>query len=194
MRRHRTTRRAGARMLGGAMPLRAGELQRQASPAAELAMNTALERLAHELHLDAPENERLRLEFGYACALRVKHLLEDPAVAECLLALGQFLGGSIDRSRLSADAQRSSMLANQHQGSKSIDGCGHAAVSASYAVANALAGKALQAADYAAYAVVYGQGGYGAVTDRESFEPEFQWQLSCLASLAGAGGKRESDA
>jgi hypothetical protein len=151
-------------------------------------MNAALERLAREIRLDDPENERMRLEFGYACALRVKHLLEDPAVVECLLALGQFLEGSVPRSRFDMDVQRVSTLANQHQGSKSIDGCGHAAVSGSYAVANALAGKALQAADYAAYAVVYGQGGYGAVADRESFEPEFQWQVSCLASLAGASG------
>jgi hypothetical protein len=41
-------------------------------------------------------------------------------------------------------------------------------------VANALAGKAFQAADYAAYAMVYGQGGYGAVADRESFKSEFE--------------------
>ena len=58
-------------------------------------------------------------------------------------------------------------------------------VSATYAVANALAGKALQAAEYAAYALVYGQGGYGAVADRESFQTEFSWQANCLASLAG---------
>ena len=109
-------------------------------------------------------------------------------MAECLLTLGEFLSGSIDESRLAADAQRAKVLANQHQGSKSIDGCGHAAVSGSYAVTNALAGKALQAADYAAYAVVYGQGGYGAVADRESFEPEFHWQVSCLASLAARVG------
>ena len=146
-------------------------------------MNHALERLARAHRLESPENERLRLEFAYACALRVRHLLEDPAVAECLAALGQFLDGAIDRSRFDGEVQRANMLANQHQGSKSLDGCGHAAVSASYAVANALAGKVLQAADYAAYAMVYGQGGYGAVADRESFEPEFQWQGSCLASL-----------
>jgi hypothetical protein len=148
-------------------------------------MNQALEQLAREVRLDDPGNERMRLEFGYACAARVTHLLEEPAVAECLRALGQFLDGSIDRARLDAMAQRATSLASQHQGSKSIDGCGHAAVSGSYAVAKALAGKPLQAADYAAYAVVYGQGGYGAVADRESFEPEFQWQVSCLASLAG---------
>ena len=152
-------------------------------------MNPALERLARELRLADPANERMRLKFGYACALRVKHFLEDPAVTECLLALGEFLDGSITRSRFEMEAQRANLLANQHQGSQSIDGCGHAAVSGSYAVANALAGKALQAADYAAYAMVYGQGGYGAVADRESFEPEFRWQVACLASLAGTEGK-----
>ena len=36
----------------------------------------------------------------------------------------------------------------------------------------------------------YGQGGYGAVADRESFEPEFSWQATCLASLAGQQGFR----
>lgn len=151
-------------------------------------MNDALERLAREVHLDDPTNARKRLEFGHACALRVKHLLEDPAVAECLLTLGQFLDGTVDRSRLEAAAQHAAVLANRHQGSKSIDGCGHAAVSGSYAVAKALAGNALQAADYAAYAVVYAQGGYGAVMDRSCFEAEFQWQVSCLASLVAQPG------
>ena len=151
-------------------------------------MNEALERLAKHGALDEPANERMRLEFGYACALRVKHFIEEPAVAECLFGLGQFLSGSLDRSHLEAMAAQASRLANQHQGSKSIDGAGHAAVSATYAVANALAGKALQAADYAAYAMVYGQGGYGAVADPGSFEPEFQWQVACMSSLAGGSG------
>ena len=55
---------------------------------------------------------------------------------------------------------------------------------ATYAVASALAGKALQAAEHAAYSAVYRQGGYGAASERESFEPEFSWQASLLASLA----------
>ena len=58
-------------------------------------MNEALYRLANELDLDAPANERLRLEFGYACALRVKHLLEDGSVVACLNGLGHFLEGTI---------------------------------------------------------------------------------------------------
>ena len=82
---------------------------------------------------------------------------------------------------IAADAIR---LANSHQGSRSVDGCGHAAVSATYAVAKAVEGKALEAASYAEYAAVYAQGGYAAVGDRESFAPEFAWQLSTLESLA----------
>lgn len=148
-------------------------------------MNEALDRLAKQVELHAPPNERLRLEFGYACVLRVKHLLEEPEVAECLLALGRYLSGSLGHADLEQLAAEAARLANHHQGSKSIDGCGHAAVSATYAVANALAGRALPAAEYAAYATVYGQGGYAAVADRESFEPEFAWQVQCLASLAG---------
>ncbi len=147
-------------------------------------MNGALDRLARELSLDAPANERLRLEFGCACVMRVKHLLEEPAVLECLAGLVRYLDGTIDRATLEQHAIDAARLSNQHQGSKSIDGCGHAAVSATYAVANALAGKARQAADYAAYAAVYGEGGYGAVADRASFEPEFRWQVSCLKALA----------
>jgi hypothetical protein len=146
-------------------------------------VNENLARLAQQAALDAPANERLRLQFGHACVLRVQHLLEEQAVADCLAALGRYLDGSIDRAQMQQHAAEASRLANHHQGSKSIDGCGHAAVSATYAVANALAGKALAAAEYAAYATVYGQGGYAAVADRESFEPEFAWQVQTLTSL-----------
>jgi hypothetical protein len=148
-------------------------------------MNEALANFARDIDLDASSNERLRLEFGHDCALRVKHLLEDPAVLQSLSTLGAYLEGSVAELQLREAAAEAARLANQHQGSKSIDGCGHAAVSATYAVAHALAGKAIQAADYAAYATVYGQGGYGAVADRESFQPEFDWQVRHLASLAG---------
>jgi hypothetical protein len=147
-------------------------------------MNEALDRILKEVNLDSPSNERLRLEFGYACASRVKHFLEDLSALECLSGLGQYLDGTIDRAHFDQLAVQAARLANQHQGSKSIDGCGHAAVSATYAVANALAGKARQAAEYAAYAAVYGQGGYGAVADPESFDSEFSWQTAYLTSLA----------
>ncbi len=59
-------------------------------------------------------------------------------------------------------------------------------MSASYAVANALQGKALEAASYAAYATVYAQGGVAAMAERRAFEPEFSWQRACLRSLVAA--------
>ena len=147
-------------------------------------MNPLLEQFASEIDLSGSGNERLRLVFAYACAARIQHLLEEPEVIECLAVLGKYVEGEVDNAALEiarADADR---LANQHRGSKSIDGCGHAAVSASYAVANAVNGRALQAASYAAYALVYADGGYGAVAQPEAFEPEFAWQLRTLKQLA----------
>lgn len=155
-------------------------------------MNTALESLASKVGLSDADNESLRLEFGYACVLRVKHLLEDPEVEKCLTGLGSYLSGQSNRESLKALVTESARLANHHQGSKSIDGCGHAAVSATYAVAKAIEGKALEAASYAAYAAVYGQGGYGAVAERESFEPEFEWQVNALTLLAKKHSKGAS--
>ena len=145
-------------------------------------MNTALEQLARELRL--ADRAVLSLAFGHACVLRVRHLLEDADVLRCLDALGDVVAGRADEARLAAVRAEAARLANHHPGSKSIDGCGHAAVSASYAVAKALEGKALQAASYAAYATVYAQGGAAAVAERESFEPEFSWQCDCLRALA----------
>ncbi|WP_457388643.1 hypothetical protein [Roseateles sp. P5_E1] len=147
-------------------------------------MNDALDRLARELALDAPAQEGLRLRFGLACVQRVRHLLEDAAVVDCLDVLARFASRGATRAEVDAAAAEAARLANHHPGSRSLDGVGHAAVSASYAVANALAGRALRAAEYAAYATVYGEGGYGAVQQRESFQPEFDWQLEELRRLA----------
>lgn len=153
-----------------------------------MSTNEKLDRLAAALRLDSPERETLRLRFGLACVRRVAHLLEDREVRACLDGLERCLESGLDRGSLAALAARAAALAGAHPGSRSLDGCGHAAVSASYAVAKALSGQALQAADYAAYAAVYGQGGYGAVSERESFQPEFDWQTDCLAALAKAAG------
>ena len=144
-------------------------------------MNTALEQLAHELRL--ADREALSLAFGHACVQRVRHLLEDGDVLRCLDVLGDVVAGRADVALLAAARAEAMRLANHHPGSRSIDGCGHAAVSASYAVAKALEGRALQAASYAAYATVYAQGGYAAVAERESFDAEFEWQRDCLATL-----------
>jgi len=145
-------------------------------------MNTALNALALQLRL--AERAPLRLAFGHACVERVRHLLEDADVLRCLDVLGDVVAGRAGSAELAAACGAAARLASRHPGSKSIDGCGHAAVSASYAVAKALEGQALQAASYAAYATVYAQGGAAAVAERESFAPEFGWQCERLAALA----------
>lgn len=145
-------------------------------------MNAALDALALELGL--AQDRALGLAFGHACVQRVRHLLEEAEVLRCLDELGEVVAGRAGEARRAAACAEAARLANHHPGSKSIDGCGHAAVSASYAVAKALDGKALQAASYAAYATVYAQGGAAAVAERESFAPEFAWQCQCLATLA----------
>jgi len=147
-------------------------------------MNDLLDRIARDLRLDAPQHARLRLAFGHACVERVRHLLEDADVLACLDGLVAWLRGERTDAELRALADEAARLANRHPGSRSIDGCGHAAVSASYAVAKALAGEARAAADYAAYAAVYAQGGAAAVADRDAFTTEFQWQARRLAVLA----------
>lgn len=148
-------------------------------------MNQDLDRLAKELALDDAAQEQLRLAFAHECTTRVRHLLEDARVLAALDGLDAYLQGTLSREQLAALAEDAARLANRHPGSQSIDGSGHAAVSASYAVAKALAGRAREAADYAAYAIVYAQGGSAAVAQRESFDAEFGWQVRCLARLAG---------
>ena len=147
-------------------------------------MNQQLETHANSISLSSPENERLRLAFGYACAKRIEHLLEEPEVVECLNLLGKYVEGTVDALVLLQVQKNADQLANRHRGSKSIDGCGQAAVSASYAIANAVNGKAIQAASYSAYAKVYADGGYGAVAHREAFDGEFSWQLNELIVLS----------
>ena len=137
-------------------------------------------------HRSSPGYEALSLAFGFECVRRVRHLLEDEGVLRCLGVLETYLQGRVDARALEAAAAEAAALAGRHQGSRSLDGVGHAAVSASYAVANALGGQAAQAADYAAYAAVYGEGGYGAVCDPESFVAERNWQLATIERLAHA--------
>ena len=147
-------------------------------------MNQVLSRLAADLGIADQKHEALRLAFGLACAGRVEHLLEDPRAAAALAVLRAFVAGEADRPALTEAAQQIAAIANSHRGSDSIDGSAHAAVSATYAAANALAGRALEAASYAAYAAVYAYGGY-AVNDPSAFEGEFAWQVDQLKALAG---------
>ncbi|MBV8603715.1 MAG: hypothetical protein JO224_03435 [Pelomonas sp.] len=145
-------------------------------------MNPELDLLLRQLEPAAAATPALRLRFGLACVERVEHLLEH---ADALAGLAAFRTLVAQRAYdgLAALAPRLEAVANAHQGSRSLDGVGHAAVSATYALANAVAGRARQAADYAAYASVYGQGGYGATSDPASFEPERAWQVLQLRRL-----------
>ncbi|MEO6015848.1 MAG: hypothetical protein ABIP46_01220 [Polaromonas sp.] len=145
-------------------------------------MNQELSRLAAQINLDEPPCESLRLAFGLACVQRAEHLLEDPEAIRCLAVFKSFVEGKADRAALAQAAQKVAAVAGSHRGSNSIDGSAHAAVSATYALANALAGRALEAAGYAAYACVYGYGGY-AVADPSAFEPEHSWQVQQLKAL-----------
>ena len=146
-------------------------------------MNEALRKAAAVAHLLDPSQERLRLAFGLACAERVSHLLEDPRAKEGLASLRAYMEGRCSEAVLEEARSHLASIARSHPGSRSLDGGAHAAVSATNAAANAIAGRALEAADYAAYAAVYAYGGY-AVSDPSAFEGEFQWQVRELERLA----------
>lgn len=150
-------------------------------------MNHELHRLANELSLDREDREHLRLCFGLACVERVRHLLEDPRAVSALATGRAFLDGDCDRAALAAAAKEAGETATSHPGSSSIDGAGHAAVSATYAVSKALAGRALEAAEYAAYATVYAYSSH-AITDPTAFADEYGWQVETLRSLARSTG------
>lgn len=148
-------------------------------------MNTELEQLARHADLSAPNHLRLRLKFGHACAERVSQHLEDDRAIEAFRDFGRYLEGELPEEAFNSLAERILRLANGHRGSASIDGSQHSAVSATYALANAINGKALEAAAYAAYSKVYGYGGY-AVSDPESFLPEHAAQVRILQGLLAA--------
>ncbi|MEJ6022196.1 hypothetical protein [Ramlibacter sp. PS4R-6] len=145
-------------------------------------MNAQLEAVARQL--DLQQNRLLRFAFALACARRVEHLLEDPRAAEALKALQSFVARNCADPGIDEAREAIAGVARSHAGSRSLDGAAHAAVSATNAVANALAGRALDAASYSAYAKVYAYGGY-AVSDPSAFEEEFRWQVAELQRLAG---------
>lgn len=148
-------------------------------------MNATLVALFTEHHLAADDCRALRFAFAHACVERVRHRLEDARAIELLDALRDYVHGQTDEVTLAAAAQDAADVASRHRGSPSIDGSQHSAVSATYAVAKALAGKALEAADYAAYSAVYGYGGY-AVNDPDAFANEHAWQVGMLRELLAA--------
>lgn len=157
-------------------------------------MPTELSQALDRLESTCSDPRAVQFAFGLECAQRVRHFLEDRSVVRCLDTLAAYVHGQAGPQELEQAATEAAALANKHQGSRSLDGVGHAAVSASYAVACALAGKAAQAAEYAAYASVYGGGGYGATSELQSFLPEHAWQLATLERLVQALGRKEGAA
>lgn len=147
-------------------------------------MNEMMGRLTREIGLGDSKNARLRLAFGHACVDRITQLVEEDELMNCLHVLGDYVQGKVDETTFRQARLDADHLTNPQRCQKPIDGCGHAAVSASYTVANAINGKALQAASYAASASVYASGGVSAVAQREAFEAEFRWQLNALQELA----------
>lgn len=143
-------------------------------------MNQPLQALFNAHAVSSDGQRALRYAFALACAERVRHRLEDARAVALLDVLKAYVEGRADDAALAQAAEEAASVANRHRGSPSIDGSQHAAVSATYAVAKALAGKALEAADYAAYSTVYGYGGY-AVNDPDAFAPEHAWQVATLA-------------
>jgi hypothetical protein len=148
-------------------------------------VNEALARTAAAVGLGEPSQAALRFAFGLACVERIEHLLEDPRAMAAVPVLRRVVAGHGSASELEALRDELQAVATGHRGSNSIDGAAHAAVSATYALAHALAGRALEAAGYAAYAAVYAYGGY-AVADPSAFEAEFAWQVAQLQRLASA--------
>jgi hypothetical protein len=142
-----------------------------------------LRQLAQKVGLDSEDHIKLRVSFGIACIERVEHLLTDSSVIETLSIGKAFVLGECSDIDLSEAAVKASELARSHPGSNSIDGTGSAAVSTSHGVAAALAGRALEAAEYAAYASVYSYASH-AVTDLSAYSDEHAWQTSKLNSLA----------
>ena len=80
-------------------------------------MNRSLAELALSLALDAPEQSRLRLAFGLACAERVRHFLTDPQAAAALDALAEHLSGKATEQSLANQAALVAALARSHPGS-----------------------------------------------------------------------------
>jgi hypothetical protein len=145
-------------------------------------INVELRRLAADSRLSSAENDRLSLAFGLACVERVSHLFELPEAHELMRELAQAVDEDTPSRMLAQRAERAATLARSHPGSTSIDGSGHSAVTATHALARALAVRPVDAAEYAAYALVYSYGRY-AVQDPGSFATEFEWQVACLHKL-----------
>ena len=145
-------------------------------------MNRELRTLVDRVGLNTPEMERTRFEFCFACASRINHLLELDEALSAYQDFKSYLEGQISQTDFENFQTSIFSIANKHQGSKSLDGTKHSAVSATYALANAINGNAVAAAEYAAYSKTYGYGGY-AVSDLEDYQEEYTEQVKILKKL-----------
>jgi hypothetical protein len=173
-------------------------------------MHPELQPIAADLGAPTPDNLLLRLRFGLACVAEVVDNLESeealaayrraalcaamagdsaPALGQPALAARHSASGLAQSSpaleELAALAARMEALAASHPGSRSLDGSKHAAVSATYALAKALNGHALDAAAYVAYSKIYGYGGY-AVSDPDMFAQEHRRQVEVWRRVKAA--------
>jgi len=145
-------------------------------------MNIDLRKLVTEYDLNSQDKERIRYEFCFACASRIQHLLEQEKALSAYRDFEDYLRGSLDQAQFVKLQTSILEVANRHQGSTSLDGTKHSAVSATYALANAINGNAVAAAEYAAYSKVYGYGGY-ATNDLDSYQEEYAEQVKILRKL-----------
>jgi len=140
-----------------------------------------------EIELALKENEadaQLRYLFALQCMEEVASNLEEDVAIEAFQQFKHLVSHFNDDSKNALTKLASEMqhMAQSHPGSKSIDGTRHAAVSATYALAKAIEGDAVQAAAYAAYSSIYGYGGY-AVSDPDSFSEAHEKQREKLMRL-----------
>ena len=145
-------------------------------------MNIELRSQVDKVGLNTPEMERVRLEFCFACASRINHLLELDEALSAYQDFNSYLDGQLNQVDFEALQKSIFNIANKHQGSTSLDGTKHSAVSATYALANAINGNAVAAAEYAAYSKTYGYGGY-TVSDLESYQEEYSAQVTILKEI-----------
>ncbi|MCB1542203.1 MAG: hypothetical protein KDJ25_15585 [Rhodoblastus sp.] len=132
----------------------------------------------------AGDDPALRYRFALACVEDVSGNLEDEAAINAYERFRALVARFDEHSPRALEELASEMktISQSHPGSKSIDGTRHAAVSATYALARAVDGDAVNAAAYAAYSNIYGYGGY-AVNDPDSFAEAHQKQLDNLSRL-----------
>ena len=149
--------------------------------------NVELERLLAVDKAALDMNPYQTYRFCLRCVESVECNLESDLVLECLREFRGYVESGVfrDESIMTELAGRVSALARSHPGSTSIDGSRHAAVSATHALAAAVAGRVVDAAAYAAYSQVYGYGGY-ALSDPSNFEAIHRQQVGWWRQLQKA--------